>query len=163
MPRLTQVVVFPTPPFWFAIAVISVFNLIAPFLISEIGYKKAVWKIQTAEMAEYVWFISHNLFRLIDEMRDVDQRKKLLTFLWICAYTELQHKRVATPFTEVDACIGLVFLCLKSKQIHSWTKGSAGVFSGISGEIQPPNPSFRSESACFSGINKRGRCRHRPL
>jgi len=31
MPRLAQVVVLPTPPFWFAIAITFAFNFVPPF------------------------------------------------------------------------------------------------------------------------------------
>jgi hypothetical protein len=40
MPRLAQVVVLPTPPFWFAIAITFAFNFVPPF---DFWHKKTAY------------------------------------------------------------------------------------------------------------------------
>ena len=71
MPKLAQVVVLPTPPFWLATAIISVFKWNPPSIKISCsssdeqlctGMKKAAWrKFQTAEYVLYLY-----CFRLLE-------------------------------------------------------------------------------------------------
>ena len=71
IPRFAQVVVLPTPPFWLAMAMISVFKWNPPFAKISCpsndeqlckGMKKAAWrKFQTAEYVLYLY-----CFRLLE-------------------------------------------------------------------------------------------------